>query len=79
MIKIEDADNGLDMFFKTADFARNFVSFVKSTLPCSVKNSKQLISTNERNNTANVKNSFSVIIPKICKDDLVRIPRKLAQ
>ena len=41
--------------------------------------SKQLISHNERNNTSNVKTTASITLPKICKDDLVWIPHKLAK
>lgn len=44
-----------------------------------MKNSKQLISHNERDNTSNVKTTFSMTIPKICRDDLVKIPPKLCK
>jgi len=42
-----------------------------------VKNSKQLISQDDKSNTATYKYVFSVELPKICKDDLVLIPNKL--
>jgi len=46
--------------------------------PIKVKTAKQLISTDEQSNVATYKFTFSVELPKICKDDLVLITPKLA-
>ena len=42
-----------------------------------VKQSKQLVSQDYNSNTYNYKYVYSVEIPKICKYDLVIIPKKL--
>jgi nonsense-mediated mRNA decay protein 3 len=42
-----------------------------------VKPSQQLISQDDNSNKFNYKYSFSVELPKICKDDLVIIPHKM--
>jgi len=42
-----------------------------------VKQSKQLVSQDYNSNTYNYKYVYSLEIPKICKDDLVLIPKKL--
>ena len=42
-----------------------------------LKTSEQLVSTDEQNGVANFKFTFSVEIPRICKDDLIILPEKL--
>lgn len=44
-----------------------------------MKSSEQLISLDTQNSTTNYKSTYSVEIIPICKDDLVCLPRKLAQ
>ena len=78
-LKTETAQNGLDIFFSNEHDAQRLVDHLKGRYPTVVKNSKQLISHNQQNNTATVKLTFSIVIPKICKDDLIRIPNKLAK
>lgn len=79
IMKTEEVDSGIDFFFSHETDALRFADFFKSRLPISCKSSKQFISHNEQNNTSVVKVTYSIIIPKICKDDLVRIPRKLSK
>lgn len=78
-LKTETAENGIDIFFSAEHDAQRLVDYLKGRYPTVVKNSKQLISHNEQNNTSTVKVTFSIIIPKICKDDLIRIPIKLTK
>jgi NMD protein affecting ribosome stability and mRNA decay len=59
--------------------AVRLVDFLKSRYPTSIKVSSKLISHNERENTSNLKITYSCSIPKICKDDIVHIPRKMAK
>lgn len=73
VMKVETNDDGIDFFFKHEQDAHKYVEFIKSHIPVALKHSKQLISQNERDNTANVKTTFSLTIPKICKDDLIRL------
>jgi nonsense-mediated mRNA decay protein 3 len=55
------------------------VEFIKGKIVCTVKESKELISADERNNKTNYKFTFSVEIAPICKDDLVIIPKSLSK
>lgn len=67
------------MFFGSENDANRLVDFLKGRFPISMKTSSKLISHNERDNTSNVKITYSCLIPKICRDDLIRIPRKLSK
>jgi nonsense-mediated mRNA decay protein 3 len=46
-------------------------------VPHKNKISKELVSHDTKNNTYNYKHTFYVEIPKINKDDIVVLPRKL--
>jgi len=78
MLNVEEVHGGIDFFFKERAQAAKMVEFLQTLLPMRVKQSKQLISQNEQNSTYNFKYSFSVEIPKVCKDDLVILKPKLA-
>lgn len=69
----------MDFYFSSENDAIRLVDFLKSRYPTSTKLSEKYISSNERDNTANIKITHSCVIPKICKDDLVKIPRKLSK
>lgn len=70
---------GLDFFYKTRAHAARLVDFLETVLPIRVKQSKQLVSHDQKNNTFFYKYGFAVELPKICRDDLVYIPKKLAK
>lgn len=70
---------GLDFFYKTRSHADRLVGFLDSVLPIRVKQSKQLVSHDQTNNTHFYKYVFGVELPRICKDDLVIMPPKLAK
>jgi nonsense-mediated mRNA decay protein 3 len=48
-------------------------------LPLKRKDSKQLISHDQSSNVFTYKYTFSIEIPKICRNDLVILPKKLAK
>lgn len=79
VLKVEDVDEGLDFFYKNKTHALKMIDFIASVLPVKQKNSKQLISHDQNNNTFNYKYVYLLEIPKICKDDLVIIPERLRQ
>lgn len=64
-------EGGLDLQFRNEHDAGACLSYIRSHLPVSYKCSNQLISHNEKDNTSNVKTTHALIIPKICKDDLL--------
>ena len=78
VLKVEEMKDGVDSHFKAAAHAQRFVDFLSSVLPVKVEQSKQLISHDESSNIFNHKYTYSVEIPKICREDLIIIPKKLA-
>nr|CAB3264376.1 60S ribosomal export protein NMD3 [Phallusia mammillata] len=77
--KISNKPNGLDFFYAIKQDARKFTEFLTNILPCRYQTSQKLISHDTHNNTYNYKTSYSVELPPVCKDDIVCLPRKLAQ
>jgi len=59
--------------------AKPLVDYLKNRFPTSIKVSSKLISYNERDDISNTKISYSVSIPKVNRDDLIKIPRKLSK
>lgn len=78
LLKVEEVEDGLDFFYKTATHAARLMDFLGDLLPLSVKQSKQLISHDAHSNLYNYKYVYAVQIPSICREDLVLIPKRLA-
>lgn len=76
---IDLVTNGMDVFFMERNHAEKFVHFVSTVAPVKIKASTKLVSTDNHNNTANIKYSHAVEIAPICKFDLVIVPKKIAQ
>ena len=79
MLKVSEEDDGLNFYYKNTTHAQRLIDFLANVLPINVKQSKQLISHDESSNIFNYKYTFSVELPRICRDDLVIIPKKLAK
>lgn len=77
MLKIEEQKDGVDFHFKSTAHAQRFVEFLAGVLPIKTEQSKQLISQDMSSNTSNNKYTYSVEIPKISREDLIVIPKKL--
>ncbi|XP_076812287.1 60S ribosomal export protein NMD3-like [Clavelina lepadiformis] len=77
--KISERPNGLDFFYSIKQDARKFTDFLTNILPCRYQSSQKLISHDTHSNTYNYKTSFSVELPPVCKDDIVCLPKKIAQ
>jgi len=78
MLHVEEVHGGINFTFKDRAQASKLVEFLQTLLPMRIKPSKQLISTNEQNSVYNYKYTFSVEIPRVCKEDLVILKPKLA-
>lgn len=78
-VNIKTKHDGLDFYFDKKDDARKFVDFLQEVVPCKYITSQQLISHDVHNNTYNYKYTFSVEIVPVCKDDIVCLPKQLAQ
>lgn len=78
-VNIKAMSDGLDFFFDKKDDARKLADFMETIIPCRYKESERLISHDTHSNTYNYKNTFSVEIVPICKDDIVCLPLALAR
>ena len=78
-MKVSVEDDGINFYYKTTTHAQRLIDFLGSLFPVQVKHSKQLISHDQSSNVFVYKYAFSVILPKICKNDLVIIPKKLTK
>lgn len=72
-------EGGLDVHFKNEQDASSCLTYIKAHLPYTYKVSNQLISHNEKDNTSNVKTTHALIIPSICKDDLLLMHPKFCK
>lgn len=78
-IKIESMPEGMDFYFKSKAHAQALVDFVGGLFPTIRRESKELVSHNTKDNTYNYKYSMYVELPRVCKDDLVILPKKLCR
>ena len=76
-IKIVQELNGMDFFFASKNLAQKLVDFFAAMVPHKNKISRELVSHDTKNNSYNYKYTYYVEIPKINKDDIVVLPRKL--
>jgi len=78
-VAIKQVHNGIDFYFSNKQFAQRFVEFLKSVVPIRWQFSQTLISHDVQNNSFNYKSTYSVEIVPVCKDEVVCLPKKLAQ
>ncbi|GMF65520.1 unnamed protein product [Phytophthora lilii] len=78
-IGITAVKEGMDFYFGTKSAAERFIHFLSAHVPMRSKSSSKLISENVHNATANLQLTYSVELSPICKDDLLVLPRKVAQ
>lgn len=77
--KISAEKWGIDFFFTKRGAAVKLMEFVQAVLPTQTKESKELVSHNVHSAEFNYKFTTFIEIPKICKDDLVILPKKLCK
>jgi len=75
---VKERADGLDFFYGHRSHATKLVDFLQSVAPIRFKSTEKLVSADLKNNTANLKHSFSVEIVPVCRDDLVCLSGKLA-
>ena len=78
-LMIRSVPEGLDFFFKERTHAMRLVEFIKSKFPARVQKSRKLVSHDTHSNTYKFKYVFCVDLPKVCKHDLVVIPKHLSK
>uniref|UniRef100_A0AAV1V280 60S ribosomal export protein NMD3 n=1 Tax=Peronospora matthiolae TaxID=2874970 RepID=A0AAV1V280_9STRA len=78
-IGIATVKDGMDFYFGSKSTAERFLHFLSAHVPMRSKTSSKVISEDVRNSTANLQVTYSVELSPICKDDLLVLPRKVAQ
>lgn len=77
-ISIQESKDGLDFFYAQKNHAAKMLDFLSAVAPVKSKKSEELVSTDTQSGNSSYKFSFSVEIAPICRDDLVVLPKKLA-
>ncbi|KAI8645469.1 NMD3 family-domain-containing protein [Parasitella parasitica] len=75
---IKETKDGIDFYYGARGHAIKMVEFLQAVVPMKYKSSEQLISKDIHTSVSNYKFTYSAEIVPICKDDLVCIPKKLA-
>ncbi|CAO3616970.1 unnamed protein product [Cunninghamella blakesleeana] len=75
---IKETKDGIDFYYGQRAHAIKMVEFLAAVVPLKYKTSEQLISTDIHTSTSNYKFTYSVEIVPICREDLVVLPKKLA-
>lgn len=70
-ISIKEQSEGVDCYFSNKSQGNSFSSFIQSCLPCKTKQSRQLISVDEKSNVAEYKDTTLIEIAPVCQDDLI--------
>jgi len=68
-LKIEEEPDGLNFFYRSKNHALQLLNFFQTMVPYKSKDSKELISADIHEGTADYKYTTIVEMPKICKDD----------
>eukprot|EP00164_Ancoracysta_twista_P001704 GFYU01002234.1.p1 GENE.GFYU01002234.1~~GFYU01002234.1.p1 ORF type:complete len:520 (-),score=194.37 GFYU01002234.1:43-1602(-) len=77
-LKIKEMPDGIDFFFGHRSRALKFVDFLQSVIPCKHKQSRELVSQDDKSNTYNYKYSYMAEIAALCKDDVCFLPQRVA-
>ncbi|KAI7852281.1 NMD3 family-domain-containing protein [Circinella umbellata] len=75
---IRETKDGIDFYYGHRANAVKMLEFLSAVVPIKYKTSEQLISTDIHTSVSNYKFTYSVEIVPVCKDDLVCLPRKVA-
>lgn len=78
-LNINQVHEGLDFYYSNKQHSRRMVDFLNTVVPCRMKTSERLISHDIHNNSYNYKNTFSVELASVCKNDIVCLPIKVAR
>ncbi|KAL6122614.1 hypothetical protein NUSPORA_00286 [Nucleospora cyclopteri] len=72
---IKEQKEGIDFFFLEKSDALKLTKFLENFYGTKTKDSSRLVSEDRNNNTANSKNTFSVELLPLCKDDLYKVDK----
>lgn len=75
VLKIDTSKHGFDFYFLNLSDAHQFASYISRVAPMRIKVAKKLVSTDVKNNTANLQHTVSCDMVPLCRDDLVMVSK----
>lgn len=76
VLKIDSSRHGLDFYFLSLPQAQHFAQVLSRLAPLKIKTSSKLVSTDAKNNTANIKYTLTCDVVPLCRDDLVLVQKE---
>ena len=76
---IKEVPDGLDFYFSHRNHSTALMNFLQGNIPHKMKESKELVSHDVHTSIYNYKYSYLLEMPKICKDDLIVMPKSLCK
>lgn len=73
VLNIDSSRQGFDFYFLSLPDAQKFASYIARVAPMQIKTTKKLVSTDVKNNTANMKYTVACDMVPLCRDDLVMV------
>ena len=77
-LQIQTFKDGMDFYFKERNQALRFISFLESKIPVTTKYARKLVTADNKANIGNFKHNHMVTIAPVCKDDIMILPKDLA-
>lgn len=77
-VSIKESRDGIDFFYLHKNHAQRMVDFLKAVVPLTYHESKELISQDTHTGSDTYKFTYSAEIVPICRDDLVCLPKRVA-
>lgn len=73
VLNVDSSKQGFDFYFLSLMHAQTFASYLAKVAPMRIKTSKKLVSTDVKNNTANLKHTVACDMVPLCRDDLIMV------
>jgi nonsense-mediated mRNA decay protein 3 len=75
VLRIDSCRHGLDFYFLTQANAQSFAQFLSRLAPMRLKTTQKMVSEDVKNNTANMKHTFTCDMVPLCRHDLILVPK----
>lgn len=76
ILDMKTMQNGFDFYFSRLDKAQSFAAFISKVAPMRIKASSKLVSSDNHNNTANIKTTVICDLIPLGRDDLIICDKK---
>lgn len=78
-VSIRESRDGIDFYYSQKNHALKMIDFLDAVAPLRYKRAEELISMDTHTGTKNYKFTYSVELVPVCRDDLVALPKPVAQ